>query len=133
MTVAFSLRSSACSRSPEKMGMNRRDLLKLSSCAVAAASAPALSQTVPAPPQAPVPSGPVPRWDPVELSFSDPTAGNPFLDVFALPEGKTCTAEYIDTLELTRTPLPGEYSGKAEVKLPGTPWGSLWFCEKNVA
>jgi hypothetical protein len=52
---------------------------------------------------------------------------------FALPDGKTYTAEYIDTLELTRTPLPGEYSGKAEVKLPGTPWGSLWFREKRVA
>jgi len=52
---------------------------------------------------------------------------------FALPEGKTYTAEYIDTLELTRTPLPGEYSAKAEVKLPGTPWGSLWFREKDVA
>ena len=50
-----------------------------------------------------------------------------------MPEGKTYTAEYIDTLELTRTPLPGECSGNAEVKLPGTPWGSLWFCEKNVA
>ena len=61
--------------------MNRRDLLKLSSYAVAAASAPALGQTAPAPPPAPVPSGPVPLWDPVELSFSGPTVGNPFLDV----------------------------------------------------
>jgi uncharacterized protein DUF5060 len=61
--------------------MNRRDLLKLSSYAVAAASAPALGETALAPPQAPVPSGPVRRWDHVELSFSGPTAGNPFLDV----------------------------------------------------
>ena len=52
--------------------------------------------------------------------------------IFVLPEGKTYTAEYIDTLELTRTPLPGEYTGKAEVKLPGTPWGSLWFREKDL-
>ena len=33
---------------------------------------------------------------------------------FPLPDGKTYTAEYIDTLELTRTPLPGEYSGNAD-------------------
>ena len=49
---------------------------------------------------------------------------------YALPEGKTYTAEYVDTLTLVRTPLPGEYSGAANVKLPGTPWGSLWFREK---
>jgi hypothetical protein len=52
---------------------------------------------------------------------------------FALPEGKSYTAEYIDTIHLTRTPLPGEYSGNAEVKLPDTPWGSLWFRQKGVA
>ena len=52
---------------------------------------------------------------------------------FPLPEGKTYTAEYVDTLQLTRTPLPGEYSGNADVKLPGTPWGSLWFRQKGVA
>ncbi len=61
--------------------MNRRDLLKLSSYAVAAASAPALSQTAPAPPHASVPSGTVPRWDLLEIPFSGPTAGNSFLDV----------------------------------------------------
>lgn len=49
---------------------------------------------------------------------------------FTLPEGKTYTAEYVDTVELTRMPLPGEYAGKAEVKLPGKPWGSLWFRQK---
>ena len=52
---------------------------------------------------------------------------------FTLPEGKSYTAEYIDTVTLARTPLPGEYSGKAEVKLPGTPWGSLWFRQKGIA
>lgn len=51
---------------------------------------------------------------------------------FELPQGKTYTAEYIDTQELTRTPLPGEYAGKAELKLPGRPWGSVWFREKGV-
>ena len=49
---------------------------------------------------------------------------------FDLPAGKTYTAEYIDTLALTRTPLADEYSGKAQVKLPGRPWGSLWFRQK---
>jgi len=49
---------------------------------------------------------------------------------FTLPDGKTYTAEYVDTLALSRTPLPGTYAGKAELKLPGLPWGSLWFREK---
>jgi hypothetical protein len=52
---------------------------------------------------------------------------------YALPDGKTYTAEYIDTVKLTRTPLAGEYAGNAQVKLPGTPWGSLWFREKSLA
>jgi hypothetical protein len=52
---------------------------------------------------------------------------------FTLPDGKIYAAEYIDTIQLTRTPLPGDYSGKADVKLPGTPWGSLWFRQKGVA
>ena len=51
---------------------------------------------------------------------------------FHLPEGKTYTAEFVDTLQLTRTPLSGEYTGSAVLKLPGTPWGSLWFREKGV-
>jgi len=28
--------------------------------------------------------------------------------------------------------LPGVCSGKVELKLPGTPWGSVWFREKGV-
>jgi len=52
---------------------------------------------------------------------------------FQLPDGKSYTAEFIHTLELTRTPLPGEYAGNAQVKLPRTPWGSLWFREKGLA
>ena len=51
---------------------------------------------------------------------------------FELPNGKSYAAEYIDTLQMTRTSLPGEYSGTAKVKLPGKPWGSLWFREKGV-
>jgi hypothetical protein len=57
----------------------------------------------------------------------------PAEETYTLPEGKIYTAEYIDTVQLTRTPLPGEYSGKADVKLPGTPWGSLWFRQKGIA
>jgi hypothetical protein len=52
---------------------------------------------------------------------------------FSLPEGHTYTAEYVDTVTLVRTPLAGEYAGKAVVKLPGTPFGSLWFRQKNMA
>jgi hypothetical protein len=52
---------------------------------------------------------------------------------FRLPEGKTYTAEYVDTLSLTRTPLAGEYTGRAEVKLPGNPYGSLWFRQKGLS
>ncbi len=52
---------------------------------------------------------------------------------YTLPETKTYTAEYIDTLTLQRTPLPGEYSGQTTVKMPGTPWGSLWFRQKGIA
>jgi hypothetical protein len=52
---------------------------------------------------------------------------------FGLPEGKVYTAEYIDTINLTRTPFAGEYSGNAEVTLPGKPWGSLWFRQKAKA
>ncbi|HEY4051617.1 MAG TPA: DUF5060 domain-containing protein [Acidobacteriaceae bacterium] len=44
-----------------------------------------------------------------------------------LPEGMSYAAEYIDTLKLTRRSLAGTYSGKAELKLPGTPFGSVWF------
>jgi hypothetical protein len=51
---------------------------------------------------------------------------------FTLPEGNAYTAEYIDTVTLARTPLPGEYSGKADVKLPGNPGGSLWFRQKGI-
>ena len=56
----------------------------------------------------------------------------PAIQSYTLPEGKTYTAEFIDTLKLTRTPLEGEYAGKVDVKLPGTPWGSLWFRQKGL-
>lgn len=56
----------------------------------------------------------------------------PALSTFDLPEGKTYSAEYIDTLALTRTPIPGDHAGKVQLKLPGKPWGSVWFREKGV-
>jgi hypothetical protein len=43
-----------------------------------------------------------------------------------LPEGLTYTAEFIDTLKMTRTPLPGTHTGKASLRLPGTPYGAVW-------
>jgi hypothetical protein len=52
--------------------------------------------------------------------------------IFNLPEGKAYTAEYIDTQELTHTPYEGEYKGTAALKMPGKPWGSVWFREKRV-
>ena len=52
---------------------------------------------------------------------------------YKLPEGKTYLTEYVDTRQMTRTPLPGEYSGIATVKMPGKPYGSLWFREKGAA
>src|SRR5664280_1597870 len=58
--------------------MNRRDMLKLSSYAVAAASAlaePASAET------SKNGSPSVARWDDIELNLPGPTTGNPFLDV----------------------------------------------------
>jgi len=60
--------------------MNRRELLKLSSFAVAAASAPALAAASSASGAAGA-SEPTARWDYVELTFNGPATGNPFLDV----------------------------------------------------
>lgn len=55
----------------------------------------------------------------------------PALWTFDLPDGKTYSAEYIDTLALTRTPIAGDHAGKVQLKLPGKPWGSVWFREKG--
>ncbi len=51
----------------------------------------------------------------------------------ACPKAKPTPPNTFDTQQLTRTPLPGEYSGNATVKLPGTPWGSLWFRQKGLS
>lgn len=51
---------------------------------------------------------------------------------FDLPEGKTYSAEYIDTQALTRNPLSGGHAGKVTLQLPGKPWGSVWFREKGI-
>jgi hypothetical protein len=42
-----------------------------------------------------------------------------------LPEDRTYTAEVIDTWEMTVSPLPGTYSGRVEVELPGQPYLAL--------
>ena len=60
--------------------MNRRDMLKLSSYAIAATSAatladPALAQS------AKGSSESIVRWDHIELNLPGPTTGNPFIDV----------------------------------------------------
>ncbi|MFZ1939175.1 MAG: DUF5060 domain-containing protein, partial [Terracidiphilus sp.] len=55
--------------------MNRRELLKLSSLAVAAASSRALAES------AAVPNEKVRRWDAIEVTHIGPKAGNPFVDV----------------------------------------------------
>ncbi len=88
--------------------MNRRDLLKLSSGALAAASAPALAAAAASVPSAAQPASRCARWDYVELSFSGPTAGNPFLDVQL-----SATLRY---KSLTRT-IPGFYDGAGVYKI----------------
>jgi hypothetical protein len=60
--------------------MNRRELLKLSSCALAAASASAVAAAS-SEAAAPASSQRTARWDHVEFTFRGPDAGNPFLDV----------------------------------------------------
>ena len=57
--------------------MNRRDMLKLSSLAAAAATAPAMTEAS----TGPEARAKVERWDCVELPFTGPADGNPFLDV----------------------------------------------------
>lgn len=50
-----------------------------------------------------------------------------------LPAGFAYRAEYVDSLKMARTPLGDNYSGTAELKLPGTPFGSVWFYRKGEA
>jgi hypothetical protein len=33
---------------------------------------------------------------------------------------------------MTRTPIDGVHSGRTTLKLPGTPWGSVWFREQSA-
>ena len=60
--------------------MNRRDMLKLSSLAAAAASTPAVAAAGSAESPA-TKSGPVPRWDHLEINLPGLASGNPFIDV----------------------------------------------------
>lgn len=48
-----------------------------------------------------------------------------------LPVGSTYRAEYVDSLKMTRTGLGDSYSGRAELTLPGTAFGSVWFYRKG--
>lgn len=48
-----------------------------------------------------------------------------------LPAGSAYRAEYVDSLKMSRTALGGNYSGRAELTLPGTPFGSVWFYRKG--
>jgi len=55
----------------------------------------------------------------------------PIFYEFPLPEG-TFTAEAIDPWEMKITPLPGTYSGKTKIKLPGKPYQALRFRRKSA-
>jgi hypothetical protein len=52
--------------------------------------------------------------------------------IFQLPEGHVYTAEFIDTVTLERIPLPGEYSGNANFKLPGRAWSAIFLRDKRL-
>lgn len=49
----------------------------------------------------------------------------PAMRSFELPEGMSFEAEWIDTWNMTMTPLEGELSGTCTVKLPGKPYHAL--------
>jgi hypothetical protein len=44
-----------------------------------------------------------------------------------LPAGFTYRAEYVDALKMTRSPLGDSFAGHADIKLPSSPYGSVWF------
>ncbi len=46
---------------------------------------------------------------------------------FPLPEGVTFRAEMIDPWVMTRTPLPGTFTGKSEIELTGRPYQAVLF------
>jgi hypothetical protein len=50
---------------------------------------------------------------------------------FPLPEG-TFTAEYLDPIARTITPVPGKHSGKAKLKLSGQPFQALRFRAESI-
>ena len=51
--------------------------------------------------------------------------GQPAILTLDLPEDREYTAEVIDSWEMKITPLPGTYSGKAAIELPGRPYLAL--------
>ena len=81
--------------------MNRRDMLKLSSYAVAAASAPALAESA-------ANTGTIARWDHIEIALPGPSAGNPFLDV---------TLSAVFRFKHRTVTVPGFYDGAGKYKI----------------
>jgi hypothetical protein len=88
----------------------------------------------------PVHSGLIPDKDPYYLNATSFATGarqaqwifyyfdfhQPVWYEFPLPEG-TFTAELIDPLAMTVTPLSGHFSGKAKIALPGKPFQAMRF------
>lgn len=100
--------------------MNRRDMLKLSSLAAAAASAPALAEATTAY------SPSISRWDHVEITLPGPSAGNPFLDV-------TLSATF--RFKHRSLTVPGFYDGAGNYKIrfmPDEPGDWSWTTVSNA-
>src|ERR1035441_5290246 len=105
--------------------MNRRDMLKLSSYAVAAASAPALAESASA---ATSKNGnpSIARWDDIELNLPGPTTGNPFLDV-------TLTATF--RFQHRFVSVDGFYDGEGSYKvrfMPDEAGAWTWSTASNI-
>ena len=105
--------------------MNRRDMLKLSSYAVAAASSSALPETAAA--QTAQPAGEsIPRWDHVELNLQGPSTGNPFIDV-------TLSATF--RKQHRSISVDGFYDGEDSYKIrfmPDEPGAWTWTTTSNT-
>ena len=101
--------------------MNRRDMLKLSSLAVAAAGAPVVAQAAPAA------TGAVARWDYIEIALPGPAAGNPFIDV-------TLKATFRRNNMAVK--VAGFYDGGGDYRIrfmPGELGDWTWTTESNAA
>lgn len=76
--------------------------------------------------------GPKVGWDPINWQWDQWGAGKgnevfvlfygtrtPAIQYYNLPDGHTYRAEIIDTWEMTITPVPGTFKGRATINLPG--------------